>query len=152
QALKVRSRSRDCLWQIQLNGDESVQAEIVNAGFIGVMIIAISTAGGSEEDETDETHQWLKNISRFLYYLRQGGEPDVFNRGTTFPPQPILRRICEQQMEEEGADEEIESQLINNQLNRNEYEKIRDYARGTKLVIMNRYIDLSNESNAIDRW
>ncbi|KAA6369706.1 MAG: hypothetical protein EZS28_034767, partial [Streblomastix strix] len=60
QALKVRSRSRDCLWQIQLNGDESVQAEIVNAGFIGVMIIAISAAGGSEEDETDETYDWLK--------------------------------------------------------------------------------------------
>ncbi|KAA6360387.1 MAG: hypothetical protein EZS28_044086, partial [Streblomastix strix] len=91
QSLQVRHSSRGCLWDIQLYGDASVQSELVNARYVRVLVIAISTACGSGEEQDEEIFYGLFRISKFLKYLHQGinnDEPPF----QYFPPQPLLVR------------------------------------------------------------
>ncbi|KAA6376009.1 MAG: hypothetical protein EZS28_028464 [Streblomastix strix] len=132
QTFKVRHSSRRCLYSIQFFCDTSDQSEIINARYVGVLVIAISTASGSGEEEDYEISIGLDRISRFLRCL---------NKGTySFPPQPLLARRSEEQIEEEGAIEEIDSQLIN----KGNYGHIKTDANRAKIAILNYFIEQGN--------
>ncbi|KAA6363045.1 MAG: hypothetical protein EZS28_041428, partial [Streblomastix strix] len=100
---QFRHSSRGCLWHIQLYGDVSAYTELVNARYARVFVIAIGTASGSGEEQDDEIKDGLSYISIFLKCLHQGM--------ISFPPQPLLARSSIEQIEEQGGNEEIESQL-----------------------------------------
>ncbi|KAA6372630.1 MAG: hypothetical protein EZS28_031843, partial [Streblomastix strix] len=135
QSLQVRSSSRWCLWYIQRYGDVSAQTELVNARYARALVIAISTASGAGEEYDDEIWNGLFRISKFLSNLHQGR----YN-SATFPPQPLLVRRSVEQIEEEGGNEEIDSQLINKGNSRN----IKDEANEAKGRILNYFIEKGN--------
>ncbi|KAA6365087.1 MAG: hypothetical protein EZS28_039386 [Streblomastix strix] len=141
--LEVRDSSIRCLWHIQYYGDASVQSELVNANYIGVLVIAISTASGSGEEKDNEIYKGLDYIYRFLYKLNNGR-----NYNETFPPQPLLAHRSYEQIEEEGANEEIESQQINKGFNG-------DIKIGVNLVkglILNIFIEQGNPKPDWCNW
>ncbi|KAA6367724.1 MAG: hypothetical protein EZS28_036749 [Streblomastix strix] len=135
-SFKVRSSSRRCLQYIQYSGDASAQTELVNANYAGVLVIAISTASGAGEEQGEEISNKLDNISEFLRCLNKG-----INYNETFPPQPLLARRSVEQIEEEGAIEEIDSQLINEGYSNN----IKSQANRAKGMILNYFIKQGNQ-------
>ncbi|KAA6403462.1 MAG: hypothetical protein EZS28_001016 [Streblomastix strix] len=112
QRVQMRSNSRDCLRLIQFYGDEQAQQELINIGFGKVMSITFSTAGGKGEEQDEEIYYGLQNIFNFLLELRKGRN----GQHSSFQPLPLLARIFIEQMEEEGANEEIEVQMKNNKI------------------------------------
>ncbi|KAA6355755.1 MAG: hypothetical protein EZS28_048718, partial [Streblomastix strix] len=106
QTLALRSGSRVCLWHIQYFGDASVHSELINIGYAGVLVIAISTASGHGEEYDGQIYKGLDYISTFLICLNKG-------KLYSFPPKPLLAHRSDEQLEEEGGNEEIDSQLIN---------------------------------------
>ncbi|KAA6383129.1 MAG: hypothetical protein EZS28_021341 [Streblomastix strix] len=130
QTLALRSISRRCLWSIQLWGDESAHSELVNVGYTRVLVIAISTASGSGEEKAEEISLILFRISQFFNNLNKGRN--------LFPPQPLLAHRSYEQLEEEGGNEEIDSQLINKG---HQYCNIKDSANEAKQMIMNYFIN-----------
>ncbi|KAA6397090.1 MAG: hypothetical protein EZS28_007380 [Streblomastix strix] len=132
QTLQVRHNSRECLLRIQLFGDLSAHSELVNARYARVLVIAISTAGGTGEEQYGEIYDGLSRISDFLR---------VLNKGTySFPPQPLLAHISNEQIEEEGGNEEVEAQLINKW----DYDGIKIWANEAKRGILNYFIEQGN--------
>ncbi|KAA6358539.1 MAG: hypothetical protein EZS28_045934 [Streblomastix strix] len=108
--LNVRSLSRQCLRYIQRFGDEQVQSELVNNGYGRVMTLSFCTAGGIGEEQDGEIWEGLIRIHWFLEALRYGRNDDWQH----FHPLPLLVRESLEQIEEEGAIEEIEEQMKNN--------------------------------------
>ncbi|KAA6361124.1 MAG: hypothetical protein EZS28_043349 [Streblomastix strix] len=133
QRLEVRSWSRDCLYYIQYYGDKQDQSEIVNVGYGRVMSITFSTAGGQGEEQDMEIMNGLRSIYWFLSALHAGR-----NNGwqPSFQPLPLLARRSEEQIEEEGAKEEIEAQMNNNGY----YVDIRNWANKAKAMTLNCFI------------
>ncbi|KAA6373840.1 MAG: hypothetical protein EZS28_030633, partial [Streblomastix strix] len=136
QTLALRSGSIRCLQHIHCSSDASAQSELVNSNYIGVLVIAFSTASGHGEEKGDEIYDRLFCISRFFKQLNQGS-----NNQPTFPPQPLLARRSDEQIEEEGGNEEIDSQLINKG---HQYCDIKDIANYVKGRILNYFIEQSN--------
>ncbi|KAA6360293.1 MAG: hypothetical protein EZS28_044180 [Streblomastix strix] len=132
QTLALRRSSRRCLGIIQLRGDVSTHSELINVGYAIVFVIAISTASGSGEEKDEEIWNGLSKISIFLKCLNKGKQ-------NSFPPQPLLARRSYEQFEEEGGNEEIDSQLINNG---QQYCNIKDGAIRNKGRILNYFIEL----------
>ncbi|KAA6388731.1 MAG: hypothetical protein EZS28_015745 [Streblomastix strix] len=99
-----------CIWQIQYEGNAQVQLELVSARQAGVLAIAISTAGGQGEEQDKEINQGLIRIFKFLKELRKGRN----DNNSSFQPLPMLAKRSEEQIEEEGGNEEVEAQIINN--------------------------------------
>ncbi|KAA6380445.1 MAG: hypothetical protein EZS28_024028 [Streblomastix strix] len=131
QRLKVRSWSRLCLKYIQQLGDEQDQSELENQGYGRVISITFSTAGGKGEEQDQEIFYGLQHIYLFLRELHLGR-----NWQPSFQPLPLLVRNSEEQMEEEGANEEIDAQMNNNGLD----DEIRNWANDAKAAILNRFI------------
>ncbi|KAA6363557.1 MAG: hypothetical protein EZS28_040916, partial [Streblomastix strix] len=132
QRLEVRSRSQRCLNWIQIKGDEQDQSELVNIGYGRMTSISFSTAGGNGEEQDKDIRNGLRSISRFLIGLHEGrtyGQP-------SFQPLPLLARRTEEQMEEEGASEELEAQMNNN----GDDGHIKFYANRVKAMILKRFI------------
>ncbi|KAA6380606.1 MAG: hypothetical protein EZS28_023869 [Streblomastix strix] len=140
QTFAVRSGSMKCMRYIQEYGDLSAHTELVNANQTGVLVIAISTAGGTGEEKDDEIYWRLNHFSKFIRCLNQGR-----NYNETFPPQPLLARRSDEQLEEEGGNEEIDSQLINKGNGWN----IKNSANSAKGAILNYFI---KQSNQIPYW
>ncbi|KAA6374346.1 MAG: hypothetical protein EZS28_030126 [Streblomastix strix] len=134
QTFAVRHSSRGCLWDIQQYGDGSTHSELVNARYVRVLVIAISTASGSGEEQDEEIIDGLDNISWFLKYLHQGYY--------SFPPQPLLVRRSVEQIEEEGGNEEIDSQQSNKGKGKNI--DIKYEANRAKDEILNCFIEQGN--------
>ncbi|KAA6365742.1 MAG: hypothetical protein EZS28_038731 [Streblomastix strix] len=132
QTFKVRSSSRRCLRYIQYSGDTSVHTELVNANYVRVLVIAISTASGSGEEQDLEIYWGLDKISDFIRCLNKGRN----DYEPSFPPQPLLARRSDEQIEEEGGNEEVESQLINKGFNGD----IKTDANRAKIAIQNIFI------------
>ncbi|KAA6367638.1 MAG: hypothetical protein EZS28_036835 [Streblomastix strix] len=130
--LKVRHQSRQCLDRIQQNGDEQIQADLVNIGYGRVMSISYCTAGGIGEEDDEEILNGLSNIYYFLENLHEGR---TF-RQPPFQPLPLLARRTEEQIEEEGANEEVEAQLKNN----GSYGGIKLEANDAKAATLNCFI------------
>ncbi|KAA6356785.1 MAG: hypothetical protein EZS28_047688 [Streblomastix strix] len=140
QTFAVRHSSRGCLVNIQEYGDEYIHSELVNARYVRVLIIAISTASGSSEEYDEEIFQGLYRISIFLKCLYQGTY--------SFPPQPLLVRRSVEQIEEEGGNEEIDAQLINKGYRGN----IKNSAIEAKGRIINYFIDQGNQRPYWYNW
>ncbi|KAA6388983.1 MAG: hypothetical protein EZS28_015491 [Streblomastix strix] len=100
------------------------------------MTISFYTAGGIGEEQDMEILNGLHNISWFLRELHQGrhyfGQP-------SFQALPLLARRTEEQIEEEGANEEIEAQMSNVGY----YVNIKDFAKGYKAATLNQFIHRS---------
>ncbi|KAA6378871.1 MAG: hypothetical protein EZS28_025604 [Streblomastix strix] len=111
--------------------DEQDQTELVNFGYGRVTSISISTAGGIGEEEDLEIYYEQYRIYWFLRDLYEGRN----YRKPSFQPLPLLARMSLEQIEEEGADEEIDAQITNNG-----YNGIKIYANKAKAVKLNRFI------------
>ncbi|KAA6368185.1 MAG: hypothetical protein EZS28_036288 [Streblomastix strix] len=131
--LSVRHSSRGCLGNIQLFGGASVQSQLVNARYVRMLIIAISTASGSGEEQSEEIWSGLNSISKFIKCLHQGDY--------SLPPQPLLVHRSDEQIEEEGGNEEIDSQLIN----KGSYCNIKNKANEAKKAVLNYFIEQGNQ-------
>ncbi|KAA6387139.1 MAG: hypothetical protein EZS28_017336 [Streblomastix strix] len=131
QRLAIRRWSRICLYYIQYYGDIQVQSELVNIGYGRVMSITLSTAGGIGEEQDEQISNGLSRISWFPYELHEGRTWQP-----SFQPLPLLVRNTQEQIEEEGANEEVEAQMTNkeNKWNSN------GQANSTKAVTLNRFI------------
>ncbi|KAA6343904.1 MAG: hypothetical protein EZS28_052274, partial [Streblomastix strix] len=136
QTFAVRSSNRHCLSLIKLYGDASVHTELINARYARVLVIAISTAGGTGEEQDLGIYDGLDRISEFIRCLNQGR-----NYEPTFPPQPLLGRRSVEQIEEEGGNEEIDSKLIN----KGNYSHIKTDANEAKRMILNYFIEQGNQ-------
>ncbi|KAA6374029.1 MAG: hypothetical protein EZS28_030445 [Streblomastix strix] len=99
-----------------------------------VLVIAISTAGGSGEEYDRDISQGLSYNNDFLSNLNKG------RPFTSFPPQPLLAHRSDEQIEEEGGNEEIDSQLINKGNGWN----IKYHANRAKGAILNYFIEQDN--------
>ncbi|KAA6382538.1 MAG: hypothetical protein EZS28_021935 [Streblomastix strix] len=132
QRLTLRYISRQCLYQIQRFGDEQVQSELANDEYGRVISITFSTAGGKGEELNKAISDGLLYISRFLNELQRG---KTYGQ-QTFQPLPLLARRYEEQIEEEGANEEIEAQMSYNGLDSN----INHWANKAKAATLNRFI------------
>ncbi|KAA6372663.1 MAG: hypothetical protein EZS28_031812 [Streblomastix strix] len=132
--LNVRCYSRQCLSWIQYTGDEQDIADLVNVGYGKVTCISFSTAGGIGEEEDEEIYIRLNRISDFL---REQHEWRNNSWQPSFQPLPFLARRTEEQIEEEGANEEVEAQMINNGYNGT----IKDTANSTKAETLNHFIN-----------
>ncbi|KAA6355641.1 MAG: hypothetical protein EZS28_048831, partial [Streblomastix strix] len=134
QTLALRNGSRECLSIIQDCGDVSTNSELINVGYARVFIIAISSASGSGEEQDREIKDGLDNISQFIRCLNKGKQD-------SFPLQPLLAHRSDEQLEEEGGNEEIDSQLINK---RHQYCNIKDQANIANGRILNYFIEQGN--------
>ncbi|KAA6373603.1 MAG: hypothetical protein EZS28_030868, partial [Streblomastix strix] len=141
--LALRSGSRECLFSIQYRGDASTQSELVNANFTRVFAIAIGTASGSGEEYDNEIYLKLNYIFWFISNLNKGRYYNAI-----FPPQPLLAHRSDEQIEEEGGNEEIDSQLINKGKN----DDIKDYANKAKGAILNYFIEQGNQRPIWYNW
>ncbi|KAA6373728.1 MAG: hypothetical protein EZS28_030746 [Streblomastix strix] len=128
---EIRSWSTDCLSWIRYLGDEQDQSELVNNGYGRVTSISFSTAGGKGEEQDDEISNQLCRIYHFLRALHYGNTYQPY-----FQPLPLLVRNTEEQMEEEGADEELDAQMNNN---KNRW-SIRNWANRAKTMTLNCFI------------
>ncbi|KAA6391807.1 MAG: hypothetical protein EZS28_012665 [Streblomastix strix] len=131
QSLKVRSWSRWCFNQIQRFGDEQDQTELVNNEYGRMLSITFCTAGGIGEEQDAEIYNGLSYIFWFLRQLHEGR-----NDQPSFQPLPLLARNTEEQMEEEGSNEEIETQMNNN----GDDGFIKNEANDAKATTLNRFI------------
>ncbi|KAA6394772.1 MAG: hypothetical protein EZS28_009701 [Streblomastix strix] len=142
QAFTIRISSRSCLCSIRSNGDASDHTELANAGYYNALIFAFSTAGGVGEEQDEEIGWNLDYIFKFLRSLNLGTH--------SLPHQliPLLFKRIFEQVEEEGGNEEVDSQLINRGYgqSRNSMEYMASRTRG---AILNFYIDLSTRE---PRW
>ncbi|KAA6376322.1 MAG: hypothetical protein EZS28_028151, partial [Streblomastix strix] len=129
QRLEVRHWSRECLDRIQQNGDEYDQTELVNNEYGRVICISLSTAGGIGEEEDYAICKLLIHINNFLTQIHEGRN----DYQPSFQPLPLLARMTEEQIEEEGANEEVEAQMINYG---HKYCNIKYYAKYAKAVIL----------------
>ncbi|KAA6392792.1 MAG: hypothetical protein EZS28_011682 [Streblomastix strix] len=130
---RIRKKCRSCLGEIQYFGDEKAQAELINVGYGRVLIISVSTAGGTEEQYDNGIFDGLICINRFLRDLHQGR--NNYN-APKFPSQSDLFKTCIEQMEERGGIEEIDSQIFNKGDNRN----IQSRTNSAKEYLFNFYI------------
>ncbi|KAA6354377.1 MAG: hypothetical protein EZS28_050096, partial [Streblomastix strix] len=103
-------------------------------GYGRVMSITFSTAGGVGEEQDEEINVGLGDIYYFLIDLHEGRYND-WQR--SFQPLPLLVRNTEEQMEEEGADEEIEAQMNNKGDNDG---RIKAWANDANAKLLNHFI------------
>ncbi|KAA6366604.1 MAG: hypothetical protein EZS28_037869 [Streblomastix strix] len=111
-----------------------LQTELINVGYVQDIMISFSTAGGIGEQQDDEIYWGLDCVSEFFNELHNGRN----NYLPSFPPQPGLSRICEEQIEEEDGNEEVESQLFNQGYD------ITDQVYLAKRRLLNYFIDICN--------
>ncbi|KAA6366368.1 MAG: hypothetical protein EZS28_038105 [Streblomastix strix] len=131
--LEIRCNSRWCLFWIQVWGDEQDQSELINKRYGRVTSISFCTAGGVGEEQDDEIYNGLRSIYLFISELHEGRNNDY---KPSFQSLPLLARRSEEQMEEEGANEEIEAQMNNNGY----VGDIKNWANRVKAMILNRFI------------
>ncbi|KAA6399846.1 MAG: hypothetical protein EZS28_004631 [Streblomastix strix] len=132
QTLSIRRNSRNCLSWIHYYGNELYHSKLVSIRYAGVLVIAISAAGGQGEEQDNEINDSLVYIQQFLNNLHLGGNY------TYFPPQVFLARISMEQIEEEGGIEEVESQFVNNRKVLSGF--INDQVKWTKAATLNHFI------------
>ncbi|KAA6376619.1 MAG: hypothetical protein EZS28_027854, partial [Streblomastix strix] len=108
--LEVRRWSRQCLFFIQVYGNAQVQIEIVSYKHGRVISISFCTSGGIGEEQDAEIRNGLFRIKMFLKELHEGRNSSW---QPSFHPLPLLARRTVEQIEEEGANEEIDAQLSN---------------------------------------
>ncbi|KAA6360205.1 MAG: hypothetical protein EZS28_044268 [Streblomastix strix] len=143
QSLKIRNESKQCLDSIHSWGDEQAQVELVTNGYPRILVNIINTAGGNEQEQEGRIYQGLWNIFNFIGEILKGRETDPdYGLFPSFPPQPVLFKSCQEQIEDEGGNEEMEAQLVNKR--KGEYDDINNRANFAKRRILNIFVDNSN--------
>ncbi|KAA6396535.1 MAG: hypothetical protein EZS28_007941 [Streblomastix strix] len=104
---------------------------------VAVDIVQIDTVSGAGAEQDDEIFYRLRHISRFLRDIHQG---KYISWLPQFPPQHLLAHRSDEQIEEEGGNEEIDSQLINKENRGN----INDEVKKAQGRILNRFIEQGN--------
>ncbi|KAA6387566.1 MAG: hypothetical protein EZS28_016905 [Streblomastix strix] len=138
QAPEIRKISRMCLFKIQSNGDETVQKQLSQLGYLISLTSVIYAAGGSGKVDNDqEINLIIINIFEFFKQLYFGTN----NGDTQFPPHPSLAKLSYEQLEEEGCLEEIEALIINKGV-----DNIKFCTNGAKQTISNIFVNKSNPS------
>ncbi|KAA6380022.1 MAG: hypothetical protein EZS28_024452, partial [Streblomastix strix] len=132
QRFTIRHWSRWCLGQIRCYGDAQNFADLVNVEYGRMTSIAFCTAGGVGEEQDAEIFIVLDHFYNFLRQLHEGR----YYRQLFFQPLPLLARRTEEQIEEEGANEEIEAQMINNGY----YVSIKYWTNMAKAKTLNHFI------------
>ncbi|KAA6375623.1 MAG: hypothetical protein EZS28_028850 [Streblomastix strix] len=107
QTLAVRQSSRDCLSKIKIGNGVFFYSELVNIRYVGVLIITISAAGRSGEEQDSDIYDGLDYIYKFLKDLHYG------ENHSNFPRYPQLYKRSLEQIEEEGGNEEVEALYVN---------------------------------------
>ncbi|KAA6391254.1 MAG: hypothetical protein EZS28_013219 [Streblomastix strix] len=130
--LNVRQKSRQCISWIHEYGDAQDFADLINVGYGKLICISFSTVGGVGEEQDEEMHNGLYHIYNFLREQHEGRN----YYQPSFQPLPLLARRTEEQIEEEGANEEIEDQMQNKGYAGN----IKDLANRTKAETLNHFI------------
>ncbi|KAA6366095.1 MAG: hypothetical protein EZS28_038378 [Streblomastix strix] len=98
------------------------------------------TAGGSELETNQDIWNILFNFSDFISDLREGRSQKKLNPDVPiFPSQPKLILQINDQIEEEGGQEEIDSNLFNRSMG-----KVRRESQSAKDTIINYYQDMQN--------
>ncbi|KAA6376406.1 MAG: hypothetical protein EZS28_028067 [Streblomastix strix] len=111
--------------------------KIVESVLVGFVIcISFSTAGGIGEEQNMEIGNGLIRIYNFLREQHEGR----YFRQPFFQPLPLLARRTEEQIEEEGAVEEMEAQMKNKGYVQGYYEYIKNWAKWAKAEILNHFI------------
>ncbi|KAA6373574.1 MAG: hypothetical protein EZS28_030900 [Streblomastix strix] len=128
----VRQESRWCLSRFHYNGDAQDFADLVNVQYGKVTCISLSTAGGIGEEKNEDIYIGLENICNFLREQHEGRNSSWL---PSFQPLPLLVRMTEEQIEEEGAIEEVEAQMKNKG-----YYDIKYYANWVKAETLNHFI------------
>ncbi|KAA6312385.1 MAG: hypothetical protein EZS28_055933 [Streblomastix strix] len=105
QSIQIREKSRECLSEIQSQGDEQAQTELINVGLSKALIIRINSAGGTEDQGDKEIEQGLQFIFEILNQLNKG-KNNYYDFYPSFPAQPDLSQSYIEQVEEEGGIEE----------------------------------------------
>ncbi|KAA6400317.1 MAG: hypothetical protein EZS28_004163 [Streblomastix strix] len=100
------------------------------------MVITISTAGGSGEEQDLEIRNGLLDICWFLRELQVGRN----DNNSSFQPLPLHAKRSIEQIEEEGANEEIDAQMNN----KGYHGIIKFRANEVKAKILNCFIHNSN--------
>ncbi|KAA6359656.1 MAG: hypothetical protein EZS28_044817, partial [Streblomastix strix] len=119
-----------------LSGDESVQEQLINSGYIQSIAFMTSLCSGCSRESTDEISLTLQYFSHLISQLNHGRSVQ-----NPFPPQPTLAKISGENIEECGFYEEIDGQLINlSKFN----SQIVESATLSKSAVQNIYIDPSN--------
>ncbi|KAA6401935.1 MAG: hypothetical protein EZS28_002541 [Streblomastix strix] len=139
---KIRNKSKECLDFIHRYGNVQDQVELVTNGYPRVLVRVINTAGGNEQQKDEEICFRLICIYWFIKAIFEGREtnPDYKHPYSSLPPQPVLFKSCQEQIEDEGENEEIEAQLINKWEDGN----IKDRVNLVKGSILNIFFDRSN--------
>ncbi|KAA6382064.1 MAG: hypothetical protein EZS28_022409 [Streblomastix strix] len=142
-AVQIRRDSRRCLSHIQIYGDEQVHTKLIAFKYPRLLAISFSTAGGLEECDDHAIYDGLEFISNFIRNLHYGRKADKFWVGPELPPQKYSAKLANDQIEEEGTNEEIDAQLINE--GKGQYiGNIKEKTKQAKETILNLYIDISN--------
>ncbi|KAA6366273.1 MAG: hypothetical protein EZS28_038201 [Streblomastix strix] len=128
----IRYNSISYLWKIQFYGDAQDIADLVNVQYGKVICISFSSAGGIGEENDEQIRNGLYHINNFIREQHVGR----YFRQPSFQPLPLLARMTEEQMEEEGALEEMEAQMNNNGY----YGTIKDTANNAKVETLNHFI------------
>ncbi|KAA6396688.1 MAG: hypothetical protein EZS28_007782 [Streblomastix strix] len=131
----------DPLGLIQMNGEVLAQTSLTNSGYTNALIQYISTAGGCGFKNDSRLYDVLQHIQNFFYMLQQGRNQYTYNGKFLIPSQPALIKSSNEQLEEQGGSEEIDSLLTMSEL-----DDIMKIANRTKQTLQNIFMDKTNQS------
>ncbi|KAA6374472.1 MAG: hypothetical protein EZS28_030001 [Streblomastix strix] len=96
--------------QLFWHGDSAVPKQLTRIKYAKLMAQQAGICSGQNEENVDELHNILFNISNFFAILHQGRDD---GNNPRYEPLPKLRRLSEEEFEQEGGIEEIESFFMN---------------------------------------
>ncbi|KAA6381478.1 MAG: hypothetical protein EZS28_022995 [Streblomastix strix] len=109
----IRNLARDYLYQYQFKGDATVQKRLLEGGYFRAKTaIIVAFLENLIESGYDVVHAFF-DICIFFQELNYGREFNENHPNTPlFPPQPELIKLFNEQLEEEGSNEGIDSALF----------------------------------------
>ncbi|KAA6391686.1 MAG: hypothetical protein EZS28_012784 [Streblomastix strix] len=117
-------------------GNEIVQANLVAFNYSKELIAYISTASGKCQEQDKEIYRGLELINNYIQDLRQRRYELPW---TYISPLPHLTKISVEQFEEEGGNEEVDAQSINNRKDYTDH-SIMIRTNLTKAKLLNHFI------------
>ncbi|KAA6399360.1 MAG: hypothetical protein EZS28_005113 [Streblomastix strix] len=136
RAVDIRSKSLSSLYHILTYGNAQIRKHIIcDLKYYHTLVGVIGIGGACQEENDIVIHQGIISFYLILQYFRLG---DSYNR---FPSQLDLVKVVEEQIEQEGADEEIETHIFN--LNYCPYYEMTNKFY-FKINHKNQYLDWSN--------
>ncbi|KAA6388965.1 MAG: hypothetical protein EZS28_015506 [Streblomastix strix] len=142
QADEIRSYSSYGLREVVQYGVIQTFEVLSHSCYAGVLAKATATAGGIVVEADTDIAVTISNIFNFIHILLNGRYPNPCL--PTVPPLPALLKESVEQIEVEGAQEEVEAQMTNNE---NRTMDINYHARNFKAILLNAFINPTNPQN-----